>query len=301
MAFVLILLLAAHLLCMNVSSAGPLLCIWYADRKANSTQPWARELALSLSKWTIFLLLLGGALGLALGVVSMLGGETRLVETLPLFQRKIGWGILELFCSLGWMTAYWFWLRRRPPQSFTARFLHGGLAVLSATNLLYHFPPLLTVMTKVARGDLDVSEPVTAAAFRALVYQPTVMAHTLHFWWASFAVAGIFLFWLAKKSEHAQAINQFGAGVALASTALQLPTGLWLLFVTPPQSQSKLVGGDGLITGLFLCSMVTAYLLLQNLAILALGDYDTKLPRRCGWLMIATVVMMSGTLHLLRA
>ena len=301
MAFVLILLLAAHLLCMNVSSAGPLLCIWYADRKANSTKPWAQNIALSLSKWTVILLLLGVALGLALGTTSMLVGESQLVETLPLFRRKIVWGIVELFCSLGWMLGYWFWLKRRPPQGFTARFLHGGLAVLSATNLLYHFPPLLTVMTKAARGDLEVTEPVTAATFRGLVYQPIVMAHTLHFWWASLAVSGVFLFWLARKNEHAQEITQFGAGVALAATVLQLPTGLWLLFVTPAQSQSKLVGGDALITSLFLFSMVAAYLLVQNLAVLALGDYDGKLPKRCGWLMLATVVMMSGTLHLLRA
>ena len=126
-------------------------------------------------------------------------------------------------------------------------------------------------MSKVACGEITVTEEVDAATFRGFFYTPNVLAHTLHFWWASIAVSGVFLFWLTRKYNNPQPYVLVGARVALAATALQLPTGLWLLLVTPPQSQSKLVGGDGLTTGLFVASLIGTFYLLQNLATLALG------------------------------
>lgn len=299
--FVLILLLAGHLLCMNVSSAAPLLCIWFADRKAVSGDSASREVAQQLAVWSVFLLVVGIAIGLIVGVLSTLTGDSRLVDTFPFFRRKIGWGVLELLCSLVWMLGYWAWLKWKTPQHIVTRFLHGVLALMAATNLLYHFPPLLTVMSRVACGEIAVTEEVDAAAFRSLFYTPNVLAHTLHFWWASIAVSGIFLFWLTRRSEDSRPFVLVGARVALAATALQLPTGLWLLFVTPPESQSRMVGGDSLATGLFVASLISAFYLLQNLATLALGEIEQNLPKRCGWLLLATVVMMTGTLHLLRA
>lgn len=295
---VFVLLLAGHLLCMNVSSAGPLLCIWLVRRKAT---PDSVITGKRFAIWTIWLLLIGILLGLALGVVSYWSGDQKLYSALPYFRRKIVFGIIELGCSLGWMTGYCLWIRWRPPATALTRTLHAGLAVLSATNLLYHFPPLLTVMTKVAGGEMTVTEDVGAAAFRQLAFTPNVLAHSLHFWLASFAVSGVFLFWIARPVSEYYRLCMTGARVAFAATALQLPAGLWLMFTTPPADQSKLVGGNAIASGLFLTSMISAFYLVQNLAALAFGDEDQKLPRRSALLLLATVVLMSGTLHLLRA
>lgn len=280
---------------MNVSSAGPLFCIGLARGDDES-----RELSRRLAGWTVGLLLAGILLGLGLGYAAYFAGDGRLAGVLPFFRRKIIWGIAELVCSLVWMSGYWWWLQRARPQRFVARFCQALLPVLSATNLLYHFPPLLTVLTKTAHGELTVTEPVTAAIFRTLVYTPNVLAHTLHFCLASVAVSGVFLFWLVRRSSSADRFYVLGARVALGATLLQVPVGLWLLVVTPAASQARLLGQHGLATGLFLSALICAFYLLQYLGTLALGDVEKKAVDRATLLLLACVLLMSGTLHFLR-
>lgn len=297
-ALISILLLSAHLLCMNVSSAGPVLCIWLAKDKQQRT---AVQLAERLALASLCLLLVGTMLGLLLGWTTVIGGDRRLLEVLPFFRRKIGWGLLELLCSLTWLLGYWAWLKWRPPRSRLAGICHAGLAVLSTTNLLYHFPPLLTVMSKAASGEIEISEPVDAAAFRSLFCTPNVLAHSLHFVWASFAVSGVYLFSLAKRMQDPSAFLAFGARIALATTVMQLPTGLWLVLTTSPLSQARLVGGEVLPTMLFGASVLAAFFLLQELALLAWGEASESNRKKSTWLLVSTVVMMTGTLHLMRA
>ena len=303
MAIVMMVLLAAHLLCMNISSAAPLLCVWFADIRCATRSEADREMAQLLAVSSIGMLFLGITLGLANGTISFLLGDRSLLETLPHFQRKIFWGILELICSFVWMLAYSAWLKWRPPRQRIAAFLHGTLAVMSATNLLYHFPPLMSVMSKVANGEISVSGDVDAGTFRSLAFTPNVMALTLHFAWASLAVTGMFLFWLARNQEPPEKTKYvtLGARVACIATAFQLPTGLWLLFATPSTTQARLMGGEPLTACLFLGSLIAAFYLLQCLAILSFGEYDRKLVSRSSWLMITTVFLMSATLHLLRS
>lgn len=297
MAILLTLLLTLHLLCMNVSAGGPLLCVWLGRQRASGE---SKQLAVQMAVWSIWLLLAGILVGLAVGMLTFSLGDRALWDVLPNFRRKIMWGMLELCFSLGWMGAYVFWFRWRPPQGAVARTLHASLPLLSATNLLYHFPPLLTVMAKVAAGELEVVGDVDAQTFRSLMYQPNVLAHTLHFAWASIAVSGVFLFRLAGKIETPRPFHILGARWALAATAMQLPTGLWLMMTTPPAQQSRLVGGDTIVTGLFLTSMISGFYLLQTLAAISFGEDDAKLPRRSEWLLLGTVFLMTGTLHLLR-
>lgn len=282
---------------MNVCSGGPLLCVWLGRKRASRE---SNHLAQRLAVWSIWWLLLGILFGLAVGILTFSLGDRALWEVLPSFRRKIMWGIVELCCSLGWMGAYVLWCRWSPPQGAVARMLHASLPLLSAANLLYHFPPLLTVMAKVAAGELEVVGDVDAQTFRGLMYQPNVLAHTLHFAWASIAVSGVFLFRLASQLESPQTFYRLGARWGLAATAMQLPTGLWLMMTTPPALQSRLVGGDIVVTGLFLVSMICAFYLLQTLAAISFGEDDLKLPSRSEWLMVATVFLMTGTLHLLR-
>ncbi len=283
---------------MNVCSAGPLICVWL-NRKASPAA--AKQCALKLAWASYWALVVGILFGITLGTLAWFTGDRKLVETLPLFRSKVNWGMAELGCSLVWTLGYWAWMKWRPPVGVLARWAHAGLAALTATNLLYHFPPLMTVMSKVASGELEVTSHVDSAAFRGLIYSPNVMAHTLHIWLASFAVTGVYLFWLARKLENPQPVFVTGARIALLATVAQLGSGLWLLVVIPPQKQSLLLGGNLLATGLLLLSMLAAFQLLQLLATLALGDFEEGLPKRIFQMMVVTVVLMSGTLHMLRA
>lgn len=295
-----VVLLTVHLLCMNVASAAPLLCIWLLVRGRRQSCEKTIHLVKSLALWSIGLLLLGIVLGLTLGAAAVVHGDRRLLETIPFFQKKIMWGVLELCCSVVWLLGYWGWLQWRPPKNKIATWTHACLAVLSATNLLYHFPGLLTVMSKVAHGEFNVTEPLDPASFRKLMFSADVVAHAVHFTLASLAVSGLFLSWLVRKDAERLVFDRTGARLSVAATALQLPVGLWLLAVTAPAPQNRLLGGELLTTSFFVASMLSAFYLLQNLAVLAFGDEDSRLATRCRWLMFLTVLMMSATLHVAR-
>lgn len=286
---------------MNVASAAPLLCIWLLARGKRQSCKKTLHLVTSLAAWSIGLLLIGILLGLALGAVSVADGDRRLLEALPFFHNKIMWGVLELLCSVVWLLGYWGWLLWRPPKNRIATWAHASLAVLSATNLLYHFPGLLTVMSKVAHGEFSVTEPLSSASFRKLMYSADVIAQAVHFSLASLAVSGLFLSWLVRKDNERFRFDRTGARLSVAATALQIPVGVWLLAVTPAEPQNRLLGGDLWTTSFFVASMLSAFYLLQNLTALAFGDEDARLAARCRWLMFFTVLVMSSTLHVARA
>ncbi len=284
---------------MNASSGLPIVCVWLARRSQFSSESETRHVVLRLALAANWALLCGAVLGFLLGFVGYQSGQRGLASVLPFFRYKIGWALIELQFSAGWMFAYWAWLRWAPPRSTLARWSHASLAVLSASNLLYHFPTLLTVMSKAARGDLPVEGPVDAAAFRLLAFRPDVLAHSVHFWLASVAVSGLMLFWL-PNSQRSTTITLTGARFALCATVLQIPAGMWLLMSLPPDSMNNVLGGQPIPSILLLVSVLCAFYLLQNLAAIAFGDDDRKLVSRASQLMLATVLLMSGTLHFLR-
>lgn len=299
LALIATVLLAVHLLCMNASSGLPIVCVWLARRSQILREPETRHVVLRLALYANWALLCGAVLGLLLGLVAHHSGHRSLAGILPYFRYKIGWALIELQFSAAWMFAYWAWLRWSPPRSAIARWTHGSLAVLSATNLLYHFPMLLTVMSKAARGDLTIAGPVNAAVFRSLAFRPEVLAHSVHFGLASIAVSGLLLFWLPVK-ERSTSITLTGARFALGATVLQIPTGMLLVMSLPPDSMNSVLGGQPIPSVLLVASVLSVFYLLQNLAAIAFGEVDRKLITRASQLMFAIVLLMSGTLHFLR-
>ena len=127
-----------------------------------------------------------------------------------------------------------------------------------------------------------------------------MLAHSLHFTLASIAVSAVFLFWLARTLDQPQPFYVLGARLALLVSALQIPVGIWLLTVMPPEMQSDLLGANAIGTGLFVAALLLAFYLLQSLSVLALGEASGKLALRSGCLMLLTVLLMTGTLHVAR-
>src|SRR6478736_699498 len=87
-------LLALHLLCVNVASAGPLVCIFLEWREGRN-DPLAGQVATYLGRISFWTLLLGGVLGLAIGALLWTDQyETLWTKTMA---YKASWGIGEYF------------------------------------------------------------------------------------------------------------------------------------------------------------------------------------------------------------
>ena len=161
------------------------------------------------------------------------------------------------------------------------RLVHRALAVAAATNLLVHFPALFVIISVLsARGGL-IDRPLTSAGFRALLVDPEVISRVAHVVVAAFAVAGgaVMAYGMqwARNGTHSAAAAQLvrgGATLALAATVVQLPLGVWLAMALPEQARAPILGGDPLVTGLFLVALVAALALMHYLAAVAMGEPD---------------------------
>jgi len=294
------LLLAGHLLAMNLASAGPLLAIFLHRHARRDPASPAADVGARLAWRSLAALVLGIALGFALLGLEWLRPESRYLTAVAAFPAKRYWyALAELACSLLWLGLYaglWWRLAR-------FRVLHASLAVLSSTNLMYHFPPLLAAIALVAaRG--EVAETLGGMTTIGWLRNAEIASRSVHFWLASFAVAGVYLMHLAAGSlrrggeQRALApLGVWGARLALTATVLQLPVGTWVLFSLPAGVQSSLLGGNLLASGSLGLAIVLALWLLHLLAAVALGEFDEKTARSTGLLMTVLVVVMSITLR----
>jgi len=261
--------LAIHLLAMNIASAGPLLGIWLARSQGGISlrDQIGRQVAW-LSVWTLCLGMLTG--GLLYLVRSP--GLTIALERLP--SRALWFAALELafsFCCLLLYAGCWTALRQH-------RWWHASLALLSSSNLLYHFPPLMTVLAKVA-SDPNWAKPalLDRAALLPLMAKSEVLAMTCHFVLASVAVAALAVLWLLSRApdqpweQAAQPLARRAAWTALLVSLLQVPTGIWLLVTLPHPAQSAMLGTSPLASLAFLGSLLLTFLLLQRLLTIAIG------------------------------
>ena len=103
--------------------------------------------------------------------------------------------VLFALACLGIYAGEWTRWRNRP-------WLHGLFAVLAATNLLYHFPPLMVVLNALAVRPEMVTEPIiTRPIYRELMLRPDVLSQSLHFVVASVAAAGVALVVVAWRQR----------------------------------------------------------------------------------------------------
>src|SRR5438445_295799 len=135
-------LLAAHLLCVNVASGGPLLGAWLDWRGTRGDEPAATG-AVYLARASLIALIAGAALGLLIGWLKW-DADYRSLWLGPLSYKLIG-AVIEALFSLALMLGWWLWLPGKSGGSTTAVTIRSLLAALAATNLLYHFPLLFSV------------------------------------------------------------------------------------------------------------------------------------------------------------
>jgi len=113
------------------------------------------------------------------------------------------------------------------------------------------------------------------------------------------AIAGMMLLGLALRWQRhgetatATTIGRTGSRWALVCSLLQLPVGLWLLMSLRPAAQFQLLGESTISVLLFVASLLAAFWLLNDLALLALGEFSRRLAIRSMIAMLVTVILMT--------
>jgi hypothetical protein len=249
-------------------------------------------------------LLLGSLLGVVIGWLKWTPDYAAIWQV-KLWTKLVG-GLFELAFSVALLVGYWIWRKYAILPTRRGYIGRSLLLLLAGTNLLYHFPPLLMVATKLADGGFPVeanipSGEIIPRKFPPLMFYDEIPALTVHFALASVAMAGIMLLGLALRRlrsdedpRGAKRIIVWGGWSALIATGLQLVVGLWLLAKTPPDMQSQLTGNSPLATICFGLSLALVIWLLRELADVTIGE-----ATRGG--LIRTMIAMTGVILLMTA
>jgi hypothetical protein len=288
-------LLTAHLVCVNAAAGGPLVAAWLDWRSARDAA--AGVAARFLAAWSVGGLVAGVGIGLLLGWLRW-NAEYQALWLGPM-SYKLQWAAIELLFSLVLTIGWWLWLRARPGGSAAARLARGLVAVLAATNLLYHFPLLFAVAQQLYESGRTGGAPIRGAEFRALMLTGPAAALAVHVTLASLAVAGIMLLGLALRllrggDEAGKRIAVWGGRWALAASLAQLPVGLWTLAALPAAAQTQIMGGDLAGTLLLVAALCAAFWLISDLVQIALGEAGRPLLIRAMAAMLVTVALMTA-------
>lgn len=298
------LLLALHLLCVNVATAAPVICLWCEWREARGNR-LAGELGRFLAKSAIVLFCIGMLLGLCIGALIWSEKYAAVVSHL---ESKVLFGVAELGFSLFLLAVYIPWWKRFPTCSTKHRIGRSLLPLLAGTNLMYHFPLLFVVISNLVQLESVPSEAMDAAGFRQVIMNGEVMARVVHFWLASFAVTGVLILWRAwnlmradPENRDAASMARWGGRIAALPTILQLPIGFWLVLELPEAIQSDFMGESVVASSLFAASLVAALWLMHPLSAVAMGNVKPRTLVHAMVSMIVVVLLMTGTLRAAKA
>lgn len=298
------LLLALHLLCMNAAAGGPLVAAWL-DWRAARGDAGALEATRYLARHAIGGFAAGALLGLAIGWLSWTAAYQAL--WLGPLSYKLRWAAIEAGFSLVLLVGWWLWLPVGPGGKRWAMATRGLLALLSSTNLLYHFPPLFAVAAHLYDGGQTTAGVLRGAAFREQMLRGETLAMLVHVALASIAVAGVLLLGLAlrwrRRGDEAAAnrLARAGGWWALVPTVGQLPVGLWTLAALAPAAQMPLMGSSGAGVLLLVGSLCAALWLARELAGVALGETGRPALIRAMTALLVTVVLMTAMQRQTRA
>lgn len=244
-------------------------------------------------------LLLGGILGIALGALKEHGDYWQF--WIGPLGYKAAWGVLELAFSVVLLIGCRFWAGPKGVSARGQRLTRAALLVLAATNLLYHFPFLFIVANRLYMEGLPAGRvTVDAAVFRQLMVAGDTPALAVHVMLASIAVSGLALVIVGWRQASVQLIR-WGGRWSLAASLLQLPVGLWILGAMPADLPPRMLGSDGVVTTLFLISVIGTLWLARELAALSMGETSrATVLRACTAILIVISLMTALDQHMRR-
>ena len=177
-----------HLLAVDLAMAGPLVAVWLQWRAARQRNPALDQLARRLAGWS----LTAAAVGIALGVAALALVPSG--EALP-YRRAIGlldarrWWFLasELlfyFITAGAYVGLWRRMSSWP-------LCHRALAVVAATDLIYHFPPLFAVVSTISLQPKLWDAPLDHSRYWQVLLEGETISRVVHHWLAALAVGAV--------------------------------------------------------------------------------------------------------------
>ncbi len=300
-------LLIGHLLLMQLAGAGPLACMileWSGGRASPADRVTRAHVGKNLAKNCVFAIIAGSLLALMMVWMATATGQRDYSSVIERFYSRVWWGGWELVTYLVAMLIYWLgW--DRLSQSTAGRCFHRFVAIFAVTNLLYHFPPLLTVMVDAMNStDAVPSGPITSAEFRGLIFQTPVLAKTLHFGFASLAIVGAWLMGhvgvdstIIEHSEDGEVAYvagppRLGGLLATIAIAMQLLIGLWLVVLAPATEQAAIMGKDSIAAACLFGGILLSLVALNQSAAVAMGEGKLWQARMAAATIGITVVLM---------
>src|SRR5262249_48601788 len=141
-------------------------------------------------------LLLGAVLGIVVGWLKW-DADYQALWLGPM-SYKMKWAIVEAVFSLILIAGGCAWLPRTSGGNRGAMWMRGAIAILAATNLLYHFAMLFSVAAQLQEAGETTGPVLGGRAFRAVIHTDTVVLE-IHVALASVAVTGVALMGLASR------------------------------------------------------------------------------------------------------
>jgi hypothetical protein len=296
-----------HLAAVHAAAMLPLVCCGFAHVAARRNDDIASRIGKRLAWSSLGLLALGTAIGAAMLALLWLAQQHDIftaAQRLPPYKLAYAAGEIAFF--VGCMALYVAFWNRAVALGGWPSLGHHLLAVMAATNLIYHFPPLFLALRQLASAAAPVSQP----EFRALIFGPRVLSMWTHHTLAGLAAAGVWTMWFACKRGHGSGVRDqqdvdttrgvaWGARIALVATLSQIPVGLWVLVALP--QRDALLGADSIATGFLAAGIVLAVALLHHLGAAAIGETEPRTVSRSVALLLAVMLLMNAANHRARA
>jgi hypothetical protein len=284
--------LGLHLAFVAAASGIPLAAA--ACGGFDEPQARARYLA-RLFQWSMVLLLAGGLTGLLLGALVWRGAFSIGLQRLA---SRAWFGAVEYLFSLALLGVAWVLMRgKKEPRPSRFRWA-ALLALVAATNLLYHFPPLFFAIRQIAAESALPAAELTSAEARAVIFSAPAVWRWLHFVDASIVVGCLACILVAGRPQPAHQAGEAQlrwrrhlAIAAFAGAGLQWPIG-WCVWMTMKRSdQWAISGGSAVATGWFLQCLALALIALWLGWRLVRFPADRKLAAAC---LAAHVVIINA-------
>ena len=294
-------LLALHLILVNLAAIGPLFCIGLVCQTSTEARQLARWLAGKCCLALFVGMLLGGTImGLYAFGSEALGGKRFYRALLAIPHDKLWWGVAELvFYYLCMLPILFYW-----KPLLNRRWLIILCCLLAGTNLIYHFTPLFVVVGYL-QGTAE-TEPLTKAALRSLTFSTPVLARVLHHLLAGAAiVATLLMLHSAARAHDARSEEETGAldtltrrfaSVIFIATLLEIPSGVWFLLQLPRGMQHQFLGGSPLVTIWFAVALLAAMLLVYKSFSVMTGAIRRRDAWQSAGLLLTVILLMTGLL-----
>ncbi len=281
--------------------AGPWFCIWLESRGRRDDDPLARRLDLLIARWSLVAFFLGAGLGMALLGVSWLMGRADYFAAVRMVPTdRLVYTLCELVFYYFCMVAYCRLAGRRigspsPRHPWTSQLL----AIAAASNLMYHFPALFTMLTVLSHRPEWWHQTLDRSLYHELLTDPEVVSRVAHVWLAAIATVAVVVMLLATSVPQDQrprgtrlaASAAFGAFVA---SVLQIPVGLWLASALPESHDVPLWQADGYALALLAVAVGLTLLLCRQIAEVAFAGGDHAEARRAIVTLAVIVLLMCG-------